>query len=109
MQISQEMRGCIDNCLRCYSVCTHTLMHHCMEMGGRHSAPAHVRRMQSCAEACRAAAALMLIGCEYHARYCGLCADVCEDCAEECRQIGGMDDCVAACLTCAASCRAMSL
>ena len=44
---------------------------------------------------------------KFDARICALCEEVCEVCADSCRTIGGMDDCVQACEMCAESCAAM--
>jgi hypothetical protein len=34
-QIDPAMQKCIDECLRCYSVCLGMAMHHCLEAGGK--------------------------------------------------------------------------
>ena len=95
--LSSEMQSCIDECLRCYSSCLGTAMSHCLEMGGRHVEPKHMRLMMACAEICRTSAHFMLIGTEHHKHTC-----------RECAEIGGMDECVAACRRCAESCRKMA-
>ena len=73
-QLSPEMRHCIDECLRCYSVCLSMAMNHCLEVGGEHVAPQHFRLMMACAEICRTAAHFMLIGSEHHRHTCAECA-----------------------------------
>lgn len=30
-QLSEEMKGCIDECLRCYQICLGRAMTHCLE------------------------------------------------------------------------------
>jgi hypothetical protein len=102
------MQQCIDNCLACARTCLEAASHHCLEAGGKHTEPGHFRLMLACAEICRAAAAVMMIGTELHGRVCAACADICEACAEDCQRVGGMDECVAACRRCASSCREMS-
>jgi hypothetical protein len=104
----QEMQKCIDQCLDCYSTCSHTMMQHCLEAGGPHVAPDHIRLMQACIEICRASAAMMLTGTAYHKNTCALCADICAACAEDCERIGDMQSCVDACRACAESCRRMA-
>jgi hypothetical protein len=106
---SAEMTACIQACLDCYRHCQHTALTHCLEAGGAHVEPNHFRLMIDCAEACRAAAALMINESPYHAESCRLCALICRDCAESCRSIGDMDDCVRACEHCAESCEAMAV
>jgi len=104
----RAMRACADHCLGCYAACVQTLTQHCLQMGGGHVAPDHVRLMQSCAELCRASAAMMLIGSRYHDRLCTLCAEICTECADDCERLGDMDACVTACRICADSCREMA-
>jgi len=41
-----------------------TAMNYCLEMGGKHTEPAHFRLMMACAEMCRTSAHFMLIGTE---------------------------------------------
>lgn len=105
---SAEMTACIQACLDCYRHCQGTALTHCLELGGEHVDPAHFRLMIDCAEACRAAAALMINDSPYHAESCGLCAKICRDCAASCRALGDMEECVRACEACAEECEAMA-
>jgi hypothetical protein len=99
------MKSCIEACQRCHATCLETALHHCLEAGGQHTEPAHFRLMMACAETCRTAAALMLIGSSSHLIQCYLCARICEECATDCERIGGMEQCVGACRACAEQCR----
>lgn len=103
-----EMKSCIEECLRCYQTCLSTATGHCLETGGRHTEPQHLRLMMACAEMCRTSAHFMLMGSEFHKRSCRLCAEVCEQCAADCERIGDMKECVDACRRCAESCRKMA-
>lgn len=105
--VAAEMDACIRACLACYRTCLETATGHCLDAGGRHVEPAHMRLMLSCAEVCRASAALMLGQSAHHHLQCGVCAEVCRACAQSCREVGDMDDCVAACEACALSCETM--
>jgi len=98
---------CIEDCLECYRICTETAMTHCLEAGGDHVEPEHFRLMLNCAQICRTTAEFLLAESEFHVRLCALCEEVCEACADSCRAIGGMDDCVQACEMCAESCAAI--
>ncbi len=49
MKTSKEMQACIDECLRCYQMCLGTAMTHCLESGGKHVEPKHIRLMMACA------------------------------------------------------------
>jgi hypothetical protein len=102
------MQACIDNCLKCYSVCTGMAMNHCLEAGGKHTEPAHLKLMMACAEMCRTSAHFMLIGTPHHKHTCRECAEICRECAEDCERVGDMDECVRACRACAESCEKMA-
>jgi len=62
-------------------------MHHCLEVGGKHTEPQHFRLMMARTEVCRTSAVLMLIGSASHLMQCDLCAKACHACAKECRQM----------------------
>jgi hypothetical protein len=106
--MNQQMQQCIQECLQCYQTCRHEAMNHCLETGGKHVEPTHFRLMMSCAEICRTAADFMLSSSPLHVRICAACADVCDACAQNCEQVGDMDECVQACRRCAESCRQMA-
>lgn len=111
LELSDEMRSCINDCLVCASVCTETI-NHCLQMGGRHADARHIRSMLDCAEMCKTAAGFMLRLSPMHFDVCGLCADACIACADSCEALNEdahMQDCAAACTYCAASCQAMQL
>jgi hypothetical protein len=107
-KLSAEINACIQDCLACYRVCQANASLHCLELGGKHVAPAHFRLMLDCVESCRSAAAMMLNGSAYAAEHCGMCARICLACADSCRELGDMDECVAACERCAESCERMA-
>lgn len=103
-----HMQACIDACRRCHAICLNMAMTHCLEMGGRHSAPDHLRLMIACAEMCSASAAIMLTDSDVHRHSCRACADICEACAKSCEEVGEMEECVEACRACAEECRQMA-
>lgn len=104
----QDLRTCIDHCTSCHQECLQTAMGFCLDQGGKHADPAHLRMMLACAEICQTTANVMLIGHGTHREICRACADACEQCAQDCENIGDMESCVEACQQCATSCRAMS-
>lgn len=106
--LPEEMRACIEACLKCYATCLSMASGHCLEVGGTHAEPAHLRLMLACAELCRTSAHMMLLGTPQHRRTCRECAALCRDCAADCERLGGMEDCVAACRACAEQCEAMA-
>ena len=107
--VSAEMRSCINECLTCHAVCLETIQH-CLQMGGPHTEPNHIRLMQDCVEICQTSANFMLRGSHLHSRTCGVCAEVCARCAEDCERLDGaeMKRCADACRSCAESCRKMA-
>jgi hypothetical protein len=104
------LRDCIQACWNCRDICQSTLYSYCLEQGGHHVQPAHVRVMTDCIEICQTTADFMTRKSELHAAICAACADVCEACAESCDLIDDeeMRACAKACNDCAASCREMS-
>jgi hypothetical protein len=106
-----DMRTCIALCSECHQVCLETLTH-CIGIGGRHAEAGHLKLLLDCSQMCRTAEDFMLRHSERHALTCGLCAEICERCAESCRQIGGddgqMERCYVTCRRCAEACRIMS-
>ncbi len=105
-----EMQQCIENCQNCHSSCLASVAY-CLQMGGQHAQAAHIGLLLDCAASCQSSADFMLRGSEFHGPVCGVCAAVCERCAESCAQMGDdaqMQACAAACRRCAESCRRMA-
>ena len=110
MQMDEAMRHCIDECISCASICIETTMH-CLQMGGEHAEPNHIRTLMDCAEICQTSANFMLRMSPMHKMTCGVCAEVCARCAEECERFENdsmMQRCAQACRSCEASCREMA-
>jgi hypothetical protein len=105
--LPSEMQSCIDACTECHATCLQTAMTHCLEVGGAHVEPEHLRLMINCAELCQTAANFMLSNSPLHAAVCAACAQVCDACAASCERIGGMERCAEICRRCAASCATM--
>lgn len=109
-QIDADMQECIDRCHSCQEACFETISH-CLEMGGKHAEPEHIRMLMACAEICETSARFMLLGSEHHTRTCDVCAEICAACAEDCERFtedGTMQRCADACRRCAESCRQMA-
>lgn len=108
--VSAMMRKCIQECNTCHNVCLENIMY-CLEVGGEHARPDHIRLLMDCAEICQTSANFMLRTSDVHQRICGVCADVCESCAADCDQFPDdamMEHCAEMCRNCAQSCREMS-
>lgn len=106
---SASLQECIETCWECRNECQETLFNFCLEQGGKHVAPAHVRLMTDCIAACQTAADFMVRNSQFHAAECAVCAEVCDACAKSCEDIGGeeMKRCAEICRRCAKSCREM--
>lgn len=104
------MSDCVADCEKANRACLETLRY-CLEKGGPHAAPAHVRLLMDCAEICQMTANFMLRGSAVHGVACGACAEVCERCVESCETFSGdskMAACAETCRSCAKSCREMA-
>ena len=107
-QIDPNMKACMDACHECHVTCLHMAMNHCLEMGGQHAAPEHMKIMADCAQICAVAIDFMARKSEHHAHICRECAEICRACAASCEALDGMEDCVAACRKCADACDRMA-
>jgi hypothetical protein len=107
-QLSQQTRAAIQALQQCHTVCHSMALTHCLEMGGEHARPQHLRLMLDCASFCAFTADALERKSQFHTRFAALCAEVCETCAADCGALGGMEECVEACRHCARLCRELS-
>lgn len=108
--MNREMQECIENCHNCHDICAEAIQH-CLEKGGEHAAPGHIRLLIDCAQICHTSEDFMLRGSELHPATCEACARICEECAESCEELDAdpmMKECAEHCRRCAESCRAMA-
>jgi len=109
--MDEEMRHCIQLCRDCHAMCIQTIAH-CLKLGGRHSAPEHIRLLQDCAQMCTTTVDFMLRESAFHDRICRLCSELCRQCGKDCEQVGGADQlikqCMELCRKCAESCERMA-
>jgi len=109
-QTTVKVQECIDACVECASVCNETLAH-CLQEGGRHVEPSHIKLLIGCAEICQVSGNFMLRGSPLSRQVCQVCAEVCERCAESCGGFNGdnqMRRCAEMCRKCAEICQQMS-
>src|SRR3954465_7738287 len=108
--LDEEMLRCIEICTDCHKACVETIPY-CLQQGGPHAHPNHIRVMMDCAEICQTSANFMLRGSDLHVYTCGACAEGCDRCAADCEEMADdsrMAACAEMCRRCAASCREMS-
>ena len=109
--VDERMRACIDECQNCHDSCTETVTH-CLQMGGEHAEAGHIRLLLDCAEICQTSANFMLRMSDFHMQTCGVCADICEQCAQDYELFADdrmMQQCAESCRSCAQSCREMTV
>ena len=98
-------------CSDCHKACLQTVPY-CLQTGGHHAEPNHVRLMVDCAEICQTSANFMLRGLDLHAYTCEACAEICERCHRDCAAMADGDSRMAACAEmcrrCAESCQRMA-
>ena len=107
-QMSAEIQACMDACYHCHITCLSMTTQHCLQVGGAHAAPNHIKIMLDCAQVCATSLDFMARGSDQHKLVCGICAQICRACAASCKVLDGMDDCVAACERCAEECEKMA-
>ena len=111
-QLSNEMKQCLENCLQCHKICEQ-LIPHCLEMGGAHAEKEHIQKLFLCADVCRTSAHFMMWNSQFHHQVCGVCAEVCRECAADCETIAQGDQlikiCADVCKKCADSCSSMAI
>ena len=109
--MAASMDECIRNCTECRTICMKTVTH-CLGVGGKHADQAHIRMLLDCAQICATSADFMTRGSPLHRLTCGACAEICQQCADDCERMAGGDQqmlqCVEMCRRCAASCRDMA-
>ena len=111
-QVPLPLRDCLENTTACHLSCERTMLH-CLEMGGDHADPFHIRLLRDCSEICATTADFLMRGSVLHPYTCGACAEACMLCAEDCERIGSHDPvmraCADLCRRCAESCRRMAI
>ena len=104
--LPKEDHECLHRCEECHDVCLHAIQH-CLEKGGRHAQPDHIRLLQDCSQICHTSADFILRGSPLHGAVCEACAQVCEACAKSCAELGDTE-CADHCRKCAESCHGMT-
>jgi len=103
-----HMHDAIELALRCHQECTETFQY-CLQHGGEHADPHHLKIMQTSIEICYSSARFMMLQSPYHQIICELCAQICMACAKSCEELkdDAMLRCAEICRRCAESCSQM--
>jgi hypothetical protein len=107
---SKALEQGVQSVRECHQLCVETASY-CLQMGGRHVEPGHLRLLQDCAEICATTLTFMLRTSDFHPQLSGACAEVCEACAAACEHFTGdqqMEACASICRSCAEACRRIS-
>lgn len=107
-QLSHQTQDALKSLSQCAITCHSMALVHCLELGGEHARPQHLRLMLDCATVCAATAELVAHKSQFHTQICSLCVEICETCAGNCEKLGQMEDCVSACRNCATHCRELA-
>ncbi|MGY4829192.1 four-helix bundle copper-binding protein [Sphaerotilaceae bacterium SBD11-9] len=105
----QQHLSCIEACDQCAMACNHCAAA-CLQEADVKMMARCIAFDIDCAEVCKFASAAMSRGSEHVQAICGLCADLCDACGEECakHQMDHCQECANACRRCAQECRRMS-
>jgi hypothetical protein len=97
---------CIQACLTCYADCRHCLA----MMATKESMNDCPRCCVECSSACLACVDSMTADSRWASRYCGICAEICDWCAEQCEAHDHehCQQCAKSCRACAEQCRKMA-
>jgi len=98
--LNQLYQKCIDACLECATTCNHCAIS-CLEESEVQHLTKCIRFDLECAVICRTTAELMTLNSAYSTKISGLCATICDSCAEECEKHTAMEHCK----ECAEACR----
>ncbi|MBA2404621.1 MAG: four-helix bundle copper-binding protein [Bdellovibrionales bacterium] len=109
-RLSKNMEEAIQNALECGRVATFCLQH-CLSMGGKHGEQRHITLLKECSDITKIAISFMIENSDFSHDICGICARICDACADSCHDLDPhdsvMEDCIIACRKCADSCRNM--
>ncbi len=109
MTMTNKMQRCIDACMKCAQACNECFKA-CLNEADVGARARCISTLVDCAELCQMSAAYMTRDSQFAQAICGMCADVCERCAQECAMFkdSHCQECAQICRDCAAECRKMA-
>ncbi len=112
--LQEKFKSCIEACYLCATSCDHCATA-CLQEEHIKAMATCIHLNRFCVEACQTAASFMAktsgVGHEgYVKQMCSLCAQICEDCANECEkhEVEHCKVCAEACRKCADECYKMA-
>ncbi|TRM11502.1 four-helix bundle copper-binding protein [Lentibacillus cibarius] len=104
------MDNCIEACLKCMRACEECTMACLFQEPDVQARATCIQTLNDCAEICALAGQYMSRSSTFSAQFCGVCANVCEQCATECEKFKDThcQECAAICRQCAEACRKMA-
>ncbi len=111
---NENLKSCIDACNDCAAACEHCATE-CSHDENALKQATCIELDRYCADMCRTAAAFMarsdMHTITFVTKFCTLCAEICNACADECEKHTHLQHCTLcaeACRKCAAECSSMS-
>ena len=102
-------QSCIDACGRCARACNECF-EACLNEPDVQARTKCIKMLMECARMCEMSVAGMSANARFAKQHCGLCATVCDACAQECEMFKDphCTQCAQECRTCAQECRNMA-
>ena len=109
MITSKHFETCIDACNKCVTACEHCAAS-CLREPDINMMVRCIELDRECADMCTLAIQLMSRGSDYAAKFCALCAEICQTCGDECakHKAEHCQQCAKVCHACAQECRKMA-
>lgn len=102
---SNKFENCIDACYHCATTCLQCENVYMWENGSKgHRSSIRL----DCAEVCLVTAKMLSAKSKFSCKVCALCAEICENCAQECAkhsELRQCKTCVESCLKCMEECK----
>jgi hypothetical protein len=108
--IDQKYQQCMDQCYECAIVCENCGSEMIRESGMKDMIRC-IELTRVCAEVCRTAITIMSQSSQFAEQFCILCAEICQECSDECGKYKYKDhcqQCSEVCYECAQSCRELT-
>lgn len=107
--LSNANQKCIDICNQCAQAC-YECFAACLNESDMQARKSCLALLVECAGMCQMSAAHMSMGGQFAKEHCGVCALVCEKCAQECSMFkdAHCTECAQICQVCADECNSMA-